>query len=98
MPFLVLDEVRLHYELSGPSGAPVVLFSNSLGTNLSMWDAQRAALEKEFRILRYDKRGHGTSSAPPLPTPSRNWGKMCLACSTACAWTASIFAAFRLAA
>lgn len=67
MPFLVLDEVRLHYELSGPAGAPVLLFSNSLGTNLNMWEAQRAALEKDFRILRYDKRGHGTSSVPPAP-------------------------------
>lgn len=67
MPFLVLDEVRLHYELSGPAGAPVLLFSNSLGTNLQMWEEQRAALEKQFRILRYDKRGHGASSVPPPP-------------------------------
>ncbi|HYL96515.1 MAG TPA: alpha/beta fold hydrolase, partial [Terriglobales bacterium] len=67
MPFLVLDEVRLHYELSGPVGAPVLLFSNSLGTNLQMWEGQRAALEKQFRILRYDKRGHGSSSVPPPP-------------------------------
>ncbi|HEY6937802.1 MAG TPA: 3-oxoadipate enol-lactonase [Terriglobales bacterium] len=67
MPFLVLDEVRLHYELSGPAGAPVLLFSNSLGTNLQMWEGQRAALEKQLRILRYDKRGHGASSVPPPP-------------------------------
>ena len=67
MPFLVLDEVRLHYELSGPAGAPVLLFSNSLGTNLQMWEGQRTALEKQFRILRYDKRGHGASSVPPPP-------------------------------
>ena len=67
MPFLVLDEVRLHYELSGPAGAPVLLFSNSLGTNLQMWEGQRAALEKQCRILRYDKRGHGASSVPPAP-------------------------------
>ncbi|HEV2115259.1 MAG TPA: 3-oxoadipate enol-lactonase [Terriglobales bacterium] len=67
MPFLMLDEVRLHYELSGKAGAPVLLFSNSLGTNLGMWEAQRAALDKQFRILRYDKRGHGQSSVPPPP-------------------------------
>ncbi len=67
MPFLVLDEVRLHYELSGKAGAPVLLFSNSLGTSLQMWESQRAALEKQFRILRYDKRGHGASSVPPAP-------------------------------
>lgn len=67
MPYLVLDEVRLHYELSGPPGAPVLLFSNSLGTNLGMWEGQRVALEKDFRVLRYDKRGHGASSVPPAP-------------------------------
>lgn len=67
MPFLVLDEVRLHYELSGKAEAPVLLFSNSLGTNLGMWEGQRAALDQQFRILRYDKRGHGQSSVPPPP-------------------------------
>lgn len=67
MPFRVLDEVRLHYELSGKADAPVLLFSNSLGTNLAMWEGQRAGLEKQFRILRYDKRGHGASSVPPAP-------------------------------
>lgn len=67
MPFLVLDEVRLRYELSGRAGASVLLFSNSLGTNLGMWESQRVALENQFRILRYDKRGHGSSSVPPAP-------------------------------
>jgi 3-oxoadipate enol-lactonase len=75
MPFLVLDEVRLHYELSGPPGAPVLLFSNSLGTNLAMWEGQRAALEKQFRILRYDKRGHGASSVPPAPYKVEQLGR-----------------------
>lgn len=67
MPFLVLDEVRLRYELSGTAGASVLLFSNSLGTNLGMWESQRVALENQFRILRYDQRGHGSSSVPPAP-------------------------------
>ena len=67
MPFLVLDEVRLRYELSGTAGASVLLFSNSLGTNLEMWESQRVALEDQFRILRYDQRGHGSSSVPPAP-------------------------------
>jgi 3-oxoadipate enol-lactonase len=67
MPFLVLDEVRLRYELSGRAGASVLLFSNSLGTNLGMWESQRVALENQFGILCYDKRGHGSSSVPPAP-------------------------------
>jgi len=45
----------------------VLILSNSLGTNFSMWDAQAAAFEQQFRLLRYDMRGHGQSSAPPPP-------------------------------
>jgi|SRR5579872_521743 len=75
MPFLELKEVRLHYELSGNAGAPVLLFSNSLGTSLEMWEGQRAALEKQFRILRYDKRGHGQSSVPAAPYKIEQLGR-----------------------
>jgi 3-oxoadipate enol-lactonase len=67
MPFADLPNVRLHYALSGPPAAPVLILSNSLGTNFSMWDAQAPTFEKQFRLLRYDMRGHGQSSAPPPP-------------------------------
>jgi 3-oxoadipate enol-lactonase len=67
MPFADLPNVRLHYELSGPPTAPALILSNSLGTNFSMWDAQAPVFEKQFRLLRYDMRGHGQSSAPPPP-------------------------------
>ena len=67
MPFANLPNVRLHYALSGLPDAPVLILSNSLGTNFSMWDAQAPAFEKQFRLLRYDMRGHGQSSAPPPP-------------------------------
>jgi 3-oxoadipate enol-lactonase len=67
MPFAQLKEVRIHYDLSGPSDAPVLVFSNSLGATLSMWDPQTPALEKQFRVLRYDTRGHGQSSVTPGP-------------------------------
>lgn len=69
--FLDLGTHRLRYRLDGQEG-PWLLFSNSLGTNLNMWDAQIADLSREFRILRYDTRGHGESSAPrrPIPLPS----------------------------
>ncbi|WP_034300500.1 3-oxoadipate enol-lactonase [Herbaspirillum sp. RV1423] len=53
----------LHYTLEGPEDAPVLALSNSLGTSLSMWEAQAAALRGRFRVLRYDTRGHGASSA-----------------------------------
>ena|SRR5581483_186914 len=66
MPFLQHDSARIHYELEGPTDAPVVVFSNSLGTDLSMWDDQASALKK-FRVLRYDTRGHGQTSVTPGP-------------------------------
>lgn len=59
--------VDVHHTLEGPEGAPVVAFSNSLGTTGSMWDAQAAALSDRFRVLRYDTRGHGESPVPPGP-------------------------------
>ena len=66
MAFAQLPDVRIHYEWSGPD-APVLLFSNSLGTTLGMWEPQMAAFAKQFRVLRYDSRGHGASSVPPGP-------------------------------
>jgi len=57
----------IHFKLSGPAGKPVLVFSNSLGADLSMWNAQAEEFSKYFRILRYDTRGHGRSSASPGP-------------------------------
>ena len=59
--------IELFYELSGPEGAPVVVFSNSLGTTLAMWEAQAATLSGSFRCLRYDTRGHGRSNRDTRP-------------------------------
>ena len=56
-----------HHVLEGPGDAPVLLFASSLGTTHAMWDDQAAALRGEFRVLRYDHRGHGGSPAPPGP-------------------------------
>lgn len=62
-----LGEVRLHYREDGdPNGAPVV-FSNSLGTDLRLWDQILPLLPKGLRLIRYDKRGHGLSSCPKAP-------------------------------
>ncbi|MCZ4254362.1 3-oxoadipate enol-lactonase [Sulfitobacter sp. G21635-S1] len=60
-------DVRLHYRVDGPEdGAPVV-FANSLGTDMRLWDPVLPMLPEGLRIIRYDKRGHGLSSCPPAP-------------------------------
>jgi 3-oxoadipate enol-lactonase len=56
--------INFNCEIDGPAGAPFVVFSNSLATNLSMWDPQAAALKGSFRLVRYDQRGHGGTEAP----------------------------------
>ena len=61
MSLLRVDGAELHYQLDGSAGAPSVIFSNSLGCDLHMWDAQVAALRDRFHIVRYDTRGHGGS-------------------------------------
>jgi 3-oxoadipate enol-lactonase len=55
--------ITFNYEVEGPEGAPWVVFSNSLATNISLWDEQAAVLKKSFRVLRYDQRGHGGTEA-----------------------------------
>ena len=67
MPVLHTENGPFHYELAGPSSAPVLLFSNSLGTDLSMWHPQAQTLAQDFRVLRYDGRGQGQSVIAPGP-------------------------------
>jgi 3-oxoadipate enol-lactonase len=61
---IAANGINLNYRVEGPEGAPWVMFSNSLATNLSLWDVQAAELSESFRVLRYDTRGHGKSDAP----------------------------------
>ncbi len=58
---------EVHYRLSGPEGAPAVVLSQSLGTDLSLWAQQAVALSERYRVVRYDLRGHGRSPIPPGP-------------------------------
>lgn len=67
MPIAKLPDVHLYYEWAGPEDKPILLFSNSLGTNLQMWAPQIDEFTKHFRVLRYDKRGHGQSEVPRGP-------------------------------
>ena len=61
------DGCPINYQVEGPANAPVLMLCNSLGTNLHMWDEQAAAWSKHFRLVRYDRRGHGKSGAPKGP-------------------------------
>lgn len=67
MSFVQVGDSRVHYSLAGSAEAPVLVYSNSLGTNFTMWDGQSAVLEGQFQVLRYDTRGHGQTSVTRGP-------------------------------
>lgn len=67
MPVIQSDGCAINVQVEGPEGAPVLMLSNSLGTNLSMWEPQAPAFAKHFRLVRFDRRGHGKSSVPKGP-------------------------------
>ncbi|OWU70558.1 3-oxoadipate enol-lactonase [Marinibacterium profundimaris] len=62
-----LGDVQLHYRVDGPENGPPVVFANSLGTDLRLWDDLLPMLPAGLKIVRYDKRGHGLSSLPRGP-------------------------------
>jgi 3-oxoadipate enol-lactonase len=67
MPFVDSHHAQIHYSLDGQPGNPVLVLSNSLGTDFSMWDPQIPEFLKSFQVLRYDTRGHGKSAVTPGP-------------------------------
>ena len=66
-----MSEVRLAASIEGPADAPVVALACSIGTNQGIWEPQAAVLGRQFRLLRFEMRGHGVpgaqSPAPPGP-------------------------------
>lgn len=75
MHFADVPGTTLHYRMDGTRGKPVVVLSNSLGTDLSMWEPQMEALRPRFCVVRYDTRGHGQSGAPPGPYTVEQLGR-----------------------
>jgi pimeloyl-ACP methyl ester carboxylesterase len=59
--------VSLHYEITGPANAPVVVFIHGLAASLEVWKGQAERLGDRFRVLRYDLRSHGGSEAIDRP-------------------------------
>jgi 3-oxoadipate enol-lactonase len=74
-----IDGGQLRYRMDGTRGKPVLVLSNSLGTDLAMWDPQIEALRPHFCIVRYDTRGHGQSSVTPGPYTIGQLGRDVLA-------------------
>src|ERR1044071_10237337 len=79
MAFAERDGTKLFYTLDGPESAPVLMLSNSLATTHKVWEPQLAAFTAKFRVLRYDRRGHGQSSSPQAPYSIEDLGHDALA-------------------
>jgi 3-oxoadipate enol-lactonase len=67
MPYITANGVRLFYAISGSGDAEPVLFSNSLGTDIGMWDEVIAGVAPYCQCIRYDTRGHGRSELVQTP-------------------------------
>jgi 3-oxoadipate enol-lactonase/4-carboxymuconolactone decarboxylase len=79
MPAINADGCPIYVEVEGPERAPVLMLSNSLGTTLHMWDRQAAPFAQHFRLVRYDRRGHGRSGVPKGPYTMGRLGRDVLA-------------------
>src|SRR5450759_4528455 len=74
MPMIDADGCLLHVSVEGRDGGPTLMLSNSLGCTLQM-----KALTQLFRVIRYDRRGHGKSGVPPGPYSMERFGRDVLA-------------------
>ncbi|WP_230530936.1 3-oxoadipate enol-lactonase [Microvirga roseola] len=67
MAFIRANGIVLHYQVLGRAGAPTLVFINSLGSDFRIWQEVAPAFADHYRVVLYDKRGHGLSDAPPAP-------------------------------
>jgi 3-oxoadipate enol-lactonase len=79
MPMIDADGCLLNVSVEGRDGGPTLMLSNSLGCTLQMWEPQMKALTQLFRVIRYDRRGHGKSGVPPAPYSMERFGRDVLA-------------------
>jgi 3-oxoadipate enol-lactonase len=73
------DGCPIHVEVAGDESAPALMLSNSLGTNLHMWDDQAGEFARHFRLIRYDRRGHSKSGVSQGPYSMERFGRDVLA-------------------
>ena len=67
MPTFTSNDAQINYQTFGDATKPALIFSNSLGTNFKMWQAQIDFFQQDFFVICYDTLGHGASSAPQGP-------------------------------
>ena len=79
MPMIDADGCLLNVSVEGRDGGPTLMLSNSLGSTMQMWEPQMKALTQVFRVIRYDRRGHGKSNVPPGPYSLERFGRDVLA-------------------
>ena len=79
MPMIDADGCLLNVSVEGRDGGPTLMLSNSLGCTLQMWEPQMKALTQLFRVIRYDRRGHGKSGVPPGRYSMERFGRDVLA-------------------
>jgi 3-oxoadipate enol-lactonase len=79
MPMIDADGCLLNVSVEGRQSGPTLMLSNSLGTNMQMWEPQMKALTEVFRVIRYDRRGHGKSGVPAGPYSLERFGRDVLA-------------------
>jgi 3-oxoadipate enol-lactonase len=79
MPVILSNGCPLNVEVVGPERAPALMLCNSLGTDLHMWDPQLKAFSDDFRLIRYDRRGHGKSGVTKGPYSMEMLGRDALA-------------------
>ncbi len=60
-----VGDIEIFHRWDGVADGPVVMMAHAMGTSHRLWDWQVSALEDRYRVLRYDWRGHGDTSAPP---------------------------------
>ena len=75
MSTITIDGLPFHVRIDGDSAKPALLVSNSLSSDLSMWDGQIPEWSKHFRVVRYDQRGHGGSAVPDGPYSMERLGR-----------------------
>jgi pimeloyl-ACP methyl ester carboxylesterase len=84
MPLITIGNRTCYYRLDGADDRPAIVLSHSLGLDHGMWDAQAIDLLPHFRVLRYDTRGHGASSATDGDYTIADLGGEVLALADAC--------------